>query len=226
MLAFSSGTPSLTACYCQQNLKPVTLDYHPSVRSLLEAKNQQFRNKHSSQLRNVPFGKRSNFSLSCKPKDFEENKKKGNVGLPPFKINDKSALLTEIGLIFISQLLIGLNTTLNSPTFTGWMSPVTADTLTAPNFVHCLTVSFGLSFFWIISRWWSRSLESDVFFFRLKDAFDATWQQWIAVANLYIASSLAYSFVNHVGVSGIETPLLSGAVAILVARVLYYGIPI
>ena len=146
--------------------------------------------------------------------------------VPPFKINDKSALLVEIGLIIISQLLVGLYKAIDSPLFPGWDAPITAETFTSPSFIHTILVTVGLPLFWVISRWWSRSLEYDISFYRLEDAFDATWQQWIAVANLYISTSLIINSFNHVGVTGIEAPLLSGAIAILVARVLYYGIPL
>ena len=188
--------------------------FQPAIKSLITKPSEDL-----IYFRDIASGKRHDINLFA-------GKRNRKFDLPPFKVNDKSALLVEIGFLMISQLLIGLYTSINSPVFPGWLSPVTTESFTSSTFIHTMVITGGLSFFWILSRWWSRSLESDVVFFRLKDAFDATWQQWIAVANLYIVSSLAYSAINHMGVTGIEVPLLSGAAAILLARVLYYGIPI
>lgn len=171
----------------------------------------------------LKYHERFNLKLHSIQKDVEKLKK---YELPPFKVNDISALLFEIGFIFLSQLLIGIYTVVNSADFPGWITPITIETFYSGTVYRTFFASFGLSLFWVLSRWWSKNLERNVFFFRLKDAFDATWQQWIAVANLYIASCLFYSFINHVEVTGIELPLLSGAAAILIARVLYYGIPV
>lgn len=215
MIAFLlSDKRSIDVCRVGSRQRVVEVVYQPAIKSLITKPSEDL-----IYFRDTAAGKRPDTLL------FAE-KTKRNFELPPFKVNDVSALLVEIGFIMISQLLIGLYTSVNSPVFPGWLSPITTETFTSSTFIHTIVITSGLSFFWILSRWWSRSLESDVVFFRLKDAFDATWQQWIAVANLYIASSLAYSAVNHMGVTGIEVPLLSGAAAILVARVLYYGIPI
>lgn len=171
----------------------------------------------------LPSNLRRGVALSSSNNGYEDEWK---FEVPPFKINDKSALLVEIGLIIISQLLVALYKAVDSPLFPGWDAPITVETFTSPSFIHAILVTVGLPLFWVISRWWSRSLEYDISFYRLEDAFDATWQQWIAVANLYISTSLIISSFNHIGVTGIEAPLLSGAIAILVARVLYYGIPL
>ena len=211
---FLSDKRSIDVWRVGSRQRVVEVVYQPAIKSLIT--------KPAEDLiffRDTVAGKRRDTLLFA-------GKTKRKFDLPPFKVNDVSALLVEIGFIMISQLLIGLYTSVNSPVFAGWLSPITSETFTSSTFIHTIVITGGLSFFWILSRWWSRSLESDVVFFRLKDAFDATWQQWIAVANLYIASSLAYSAVNHMGVTGIEVPLLSGAAAILVARVLYYGIPV
>lgn len=158
-------------------------------------------------------------NLLSSPNDFGSREK---FKLPPFKIKDRSALLTELGFIIISQLLFGIYTAVFSTDFPGWFAPMKMETLSGPTVYH----SLFLCLFWICSRWWSKSLDRDVFFFRLKDAFDSTWQEWIAVANLYIISSLIYGTINHITVTGIEVPLLSGAIAVLSARVVYYGIDI
>lgn len=215
MIAFLlSDKRSIDVCRVGSRQRVVEVVYQPAIKSLITKPSEDL-----IYFRDTAAGKRPDTLLFA-------GKTKRKFDLPPFKVNDVSALLVEIGFIMISQLLIGLYTSVNSPVFPGWLSPITTETFTSSTFIHTIVITGGLSFFWILSRWWSRSLESDVVFFRLKDAFDATWQQWIAVANLYIASSLAYSAVNHMGVTGIEVPLLSGAAAILVARVLYYGIPI
>ena len=204
----------IDVCQVGGRQRDVGIIYQPAVKILISKPSED-----QIYFLDIAAGKRPEILLFAQ----KTNRK---FDLPPFKVNDVSALLVEIGFIMISQLLIGLYTSVNSPVFPGWLSPVTTETFTSSTFIHTMVITGGLSFFWILSRWWSRSLESDVIFFRLKDAFDATWQQWIAVANLYIVSSLVYSAVNHMGVTGIEVPLLSGAAAILLARVLYYGIPI
>lgn len=218
MLAFIHGSSASSASYFHSNIRQSIVQYHPAVKVIMmsrQSQNTLFRDNMSE--------KRHTLNLYSTPNKLEKGRR---YELPPFKVGDISALLLEVGLIFFSQLVIGLYTTLTAKDFPGWMTPVTPETLQAPTFYHSILVSFGLSFFWVLSRWWSRSLERSVYFYRLKDVFDATWQQWISVANLYIASSLIYSSLNHVGVTGIETPLVSGAFAILVARILYYGIPI
>lgn len=173
----------------------------------------------------LKYQERFKLKLNAIQKNVDKWKKQE---LPPFKVNDLSALLFEVGFIFLSQLFIGIYTVMNSGDFhfTQFLESKSLETFYSATVFHTFFASIGLSLFWIFSKWWSRNLERNVFFYRLKDAFDATWQQWIAVANLYIASSLLYSFVNHIEVTGIESPLLSGAVAILLARILYYGIPI
>lgn len=213
MLAFASGAHSF-GFNCFQNIG--IFAYQPIEKSSLR--------EHSIVLKsfkNRSYDRRLRFNPLSSGNDFSKKEKNQ---LPPFKVNDKSALLAEIGLIVVSQLLVGLYNSSTSPLFPGWLAPVNLETFSSPTFRHTILVTSGLSFFWVLSRWWSRSLETDVYFFRLKDAFDATWQQWIAVANLYIGSSLVYSFINHEVVTGIEVPLLSGAAAILVARILYYEI--
>lgn len=209
-----SDKRSIDVCRVGSRQRVAEVVYPPAVKSLITKPSEDL-----IYFRDTAAGKRPDTLLFAR-------KTKEKFDLPPFKVNDVSALFVEIGFIMISQLLIGLYTSVNSPVFPGWLAPITTETFMSSTFIHTIVLTGGLSFFWILSRWWSRSLESDVVFFRLKDAFDATWQQWIAVANLYIASSLAYSAVNHMGVTGIEVPLLSGAAAILLARVLYYGIPI
>jgi hypothetical protein len=173
----------------------------------------------------LKYQERFKLKLNAVQKDVDKWKK---PELPPFKINDLSALLFECGFIFLSQLFLGIYTVMNSGDFhfTQFLESKSLETFYSATVFHTFFASIGLSLFWVLSKWWSRNLEKNVFFYRLKDAFDATWQQWIAVANLYIASSLVYSFINHVEVTGIESPLLSGAVAILIARILYYGIPV
>jgi hypothetical protein len=218
MLAFASGPhcPGLK-CFQEQTNIGTVANQHFEIWSLQEQPTylKNFDRRHHN--------RRPKFSPLFSDNNFT---KKEKFQPPPFKVNDKSALLAEIGLIIVSQLLVGLYKSTTSPVFSGWLAPVNLETFLSPTFQHTIIVTSGLSFFWVLSRWWSRSLETDVYFFRLKDAFDATWQQWIAVANLYIGSSLVYSFINHEVVTGIEVPLLSGAAAILVARILYYGIPI
>ena len=218
MLAFLHGSSAASANYFQPNLMKCSVLYHPGIRLIIMKQEP-----NASYFRDVKSVKHPVSHLYSSPNKLEKGRR---YELPPFKVDDKSALAVEIGFIFISQLVIGLFTTLSAKDFPGWMTPVTPATLQAPTFTHSIAMSIGLSFFWVISRWWSRTLDRSVYFYRLKDAFDATWQQWISVANLYIASSLMYSALNHIGVTNIETPLLSGAIAILVARVLYYGIPI
>lgn len=217
MLAFASG-PQFIGINCFQGPSNIGIfAYQPIEKPSLR--------KHSTILKSYEnrwYHRRLKFNPLFSGNNFS---KKEKFQIPPFKVNDKSALLAEIGLIIVSQLLVGLYNSSTSPLFPGWLAPVNLETFSSPTFKHTILVTGGLSFFWVLSRWWSRSLETDVYFFRLKDAFDATWQQWIAVANLYIGSSLVYSFMNHEVVSGIEVPLLSGAAAILVARILYYGIP-
>jgi hypothetical protein len=174
----------------------------------------------------ISYQEKFKLTLNSIQKDIDKWKK---PDLPPFKINDLSLLLFEVGFIFLSQLFIGIYTVINSTGdfhFTRFLESKSLETFYSATVFHTFFASLGLSLFWVFSKWWSRNLDRNVFFYRLKDVFDATWQQWIAVANLYIASCLLYSFVNHVEVTGIESPLLSGAVAILLARILYYGIPI
>lgn len=142
--------------------------------------------------------------------------------LPPFKIKDTNALLSEISFIFISQLVISIYNTVSSSSFPGWNAPISAEILYSPLLSHTFSVSFYLSLFWVLSRWQSGSL--DMYFTSLKDIFDATITQWVAVANLYIVTSLIYCSINHSEVSGIEVPLLSGVIAIFMSRVLYYSI--
>lgn len=218
MLAFASG-PHCSGLNCFQGQSNIGIvAYQPKVKSLLQEQST-FLKSFESRSHN----RRHKFTSLFSDKKFTS---KDKFQLPPFKVNDKSALLAEIGLIIVSQLLVGLYNSVTSPVFPGWLAPINLETFSSPTFEHTILVTSGLSVFWVLSRWWSRSLETDFYFFRLKDAFDATWQQWIAVANMYIGSSLVYSFINHEVVTGIEVPLLSGAAAILVARILYYGIPI
>ena len=218
MLAFVGGPHSSGFNYFPARSTFGTVSFH-SADQLQSLEQSSFFRMFENNSRN----KRLKFNQLSADKNFASKQK---FQLPPFKVNDKSALLAEIGLIIVSQLLVGLYNSTTSPLFLGWFAPVNLDTFLSPTFIHTILVTSALTFFWVLSRWWSRSLEVNVYFFRLKDAFDATWQQWIAVANLYIASSLAYSFINHEVVTGIEVPLLSGAAAILVARILYYGIPL
>mmetsp|Transcript_8191 Transcript_8191/g.8192 ORF Transcript_8191/g.8192 Transcript_8191/m.8192 type:complete len:246 (-) Transcript_8191:106-843(-) len=202
---------SLGGLICQKRSKPLL---------------QCIQNDADTSFGDLKYQERFKLKLNAIQKDVDKWKK---PELPPFKINDLSALLFECGFIFLSQLFLGIYTVMNSGEdfhFTQFLESKSLETFYSATVFHTFFASIGLSLFWVFSKWWSRNLEKNIFFYRLKDAFDATWQQWIAVANLYIASSLVYSFINHVEVTGIESPLLSGAVAILIARILYYGIPV
>jgi hypothetical protein len=144
--------------------------------------------------------------------------------LPPFKIGDRSLLLGEMSSITASQLIVGLAASVSATDFPGWMAPVTIDTLRSASLLHTFSTSFALIFAWIVAGWLSGSLSQRIYLTRLKDAFDVTWQNWISAANVYILYQLILSVLSRSAVTDIQTPLLSGFVAVLIWRSAYFNI--
>jgi hypothetical protein len=173
----------------------------------------------SSQLSNDETEKTNRLSSS------EKRKKK--FELPPFKIGDGPALLSEISAISASQLLVSIYTIGSSPDFPGWLSPVDINVLsTSPTFSLTLFNIVSLCVFWVTSLWSCGCLANPSFLYRFKDAVDVSWTQWIAVANQFVLIKLLISVANGTPVTGIETPLLTGLAAVVAARVLYYNLPL
>ena len=155
MLAFASG-PHCLGLNCFQGQSIIgTIAYQPIDKWSLREQST-FLKLYGSRSHN----RRPKFSPLFSDNNFTRKEK---FQPPPFKVNDKSALLVEIGLIIVSQLLVGLYKSTTSPLFPGWLAPVNLETFLSPTFQHTILATSGLSFFWVLSRWWSRSLETDVY---------------------------------------------------------------
>jgi hypothetical protein len=142
--------------------------------------------------------------------------------LPPIKINDYAALLTEFSGIWAGTLILAIYDTVQDTTFPGWLTPITADAMTSPRLAATLVNALLLSCFWFTSYWAGSNLQQPMYRFRLENVLEFSLVQWINVINQFIAVKFLYAYVNGVPVVGIEYPLISAFVGVFVARLLYY----